>query len=99
MIKVTEKEIIDFIMAQPRDRPLNMNDNFTSDECGCIMVHYGKARGFKFNWCGYNIWGKMTKDSKVITVAALANGRYYNDFAEESHKTYGEVQEYLNNKK
>jgi hypothetical protein len=37
--------MIDFIMAQPDDRPINMSKNLYKhgeDECGCLMVEYVK---------------------------------------------------------
>ena len=95
MIKVTEKEMIDFIMAQPRDRPLNMYDNYTDDKCGCVMVHYGQAKGFEFDGCGYNEWEKEYEDDNPIVVAKLANDRLYYDFVKNSTKTYGEAQDKL----
>lgn len=95
MIKVTEKEMIDFIMAQPRDRPLNMYDNYANDKCGCVMVHYGQEKGFDFHGCGCNAWEKLDKANNSIIVAKLANNRLYYDFVKGSTKSYGEAQDKL----
>ena len=41
MITVTKQEIIDFVFAQPDDRPVNMRESrINKEECGCVMVHY-----------------------------------------------------------
>lgn len=40
--KVTKQEIVEFIMAQPAERPLNMFESLSSDICGCPMVHFGR---------------------------------------------------------
>lgn len=95
MIEVTEKEMIDFIMAQPRDRPLNMYDNYANDKCGCVMVHYGQEKGFDFHGCGCNAWEKLDKANNSIIVAKLANNRLYYDFVKGSTKSYGEAQDKL----
>jgi len=45
MHKITKQKMVDFIMAQPDSRPVNMLTNlFThgEDECGCLMVEYVK---------------------------------------------------------
>lgn len=50
---ITKKDLIEFIMAQPDERPIKMNESTDLHECGCVMVHYGvdvlKRKGFS---CG-----------------------------------------------
>lgn len=42
MKTITDQEIVDFIKAQPDDRPVRMGQCESSNSCGCIMVHYGR---------------------------------------------------------
>jgi hypothetical protein len=56
---ISKQQIVNFIKAQPADRPVNMQEAGSSCECGCIMVHYGKeVLGLKeVFFCGRTIIG------------------------------------------
>lgn len=52
MKTVTRKELVDYIMAQPDDRLVDMSTGFydEDDACSCVMTHYGREHGFKFGY-------------------------------------------------
>jgi len=40
---VTRQQIIDFVNAQPDERPVDMRECINSEPfCGCVMIHYGR---------------------------------------------------------
>lgn len=39
---ITFQQLKDFINSQPDDRPVDMCQNMNSEECGCVMIHYGR---------------------------------------------------------
>ena len=39
---VTKQELIDFVDAQPDDRPVNFQQFYSTEDCGCLMIHFGK---------------------------------------------------------
>lgn len=53
---VTRQDMVDFIMAQPDEREVDFDQTRIRDECGCLMVQYGKANGFRFYRCGPASW-------------------------------------------
>ena len=40
-----EKELFDWMMAQPDDRPVNMTTNYFEDSCGCLLTQFFKSKG------------------------------------------------------
>lgn len=59
---VTKEEAVEFIMKQPDDRPINFMDPRDDDRCGCLMVHIGREKGLKFNYCLNTVWRKSSKN-------------------------------------
>lgn len=55
-IQVTKQQMIDYIFSQPDDRRVNFRENWANQDCGCVMVHYGKDNGFEFVGCGTMNW-------------------------------------------
>lgn len=93
-IKVTEKQMRDFILAQPDDRPINMQENKSNAPCGCIMIQYGREHGFG-NGCdvGMLCWIPpigTVRASMTFSMRDLID----NDFSNQS-KTFGELKKCL----
>lgn len=81
---VTTKEILDFIDGQPDDRPVNLNENDSTDECGCVMVHYGKeVLGLEDFVCGFRRIGDFIDLEQLINKIV--------DFDGIRPKNYGEL--------
>lgn len=67
MITISKKQIKDFVNKQPDDKPIDFQQNFSKDSCGCLMVHIGKELGFKDFKCGiYYI--ANDKDETVLNI-------------------------------
>ena len=93
MVTVTRQDMVEFIQAQPDDRKVDFADAFKDDECGCVMVHYGREKGLDFNDCGINTWHSGGKVS-----AKLETGVLFKDFRPENvinECTYGEIKKHL----
>ena len=56
MIEVTQKDIVDFIFSQPDDKVADLSQNLCEEECGCLMVHYGRAQNWEFLGCSFFGW-------------------------------------------
>ncbi len=56
MITVTKEELIEFVMAQSDNEPVDMDQIHSDDTCGCLMVQYGRSRGWTHFGCTYNKW-------------------------------------------
>lgn len=68
---VTRQDMVDSIMAQPDEREVDFDQTRINSECGCVMVHYGKAKGFQFYSCGYNFWLASSENGGVFRSAIL----------------------------
>lgn len=54
---ITNKQFLEFIRAQPADRPLDFMHNRTEHDCGCPMVHLGReVLGLDKFACGSDKW-------------------------------------------
>jgi hypothetical protein len=51
--KVTFQKLVDFVNSQPDDRPINFSQNSFHENCGCLMVHYGKFVGVIGERCSF----------------------------------------------
>lgn len=48
------QDVLDFIHNQPDDRQVEMSDpDNRKDNCGCIMVQFGRDQGLEFSSCNY----------------------------------------------
>lgn len=54
---VKEEDLLEFVMRQPDNRRVNMDNNVSDDACGCVMVDYGREvlKLEKFG-CGFSAW-------------------------------------------
>jgi hypothetical protein len=106
MITVTRQNMLDFIKVQPNDRPINFNEVYSDQSCGCLMVHYGKHANFDFDCVSSAFWLDTRK--RIDNVAASfeedesGNLISYTDFvppgfisAGKFELTYGELKEHL----
>lgn len=94
---ISIEDIKDFIFKQSDDRPLNMTENKSYNDCGCIMVHYGKdILNIKEPFsCGaarigenFHIYGGLCKLHWTVA-------NWFVNY-EASPKTYGELKKFLN---
>ena len=90
MITVTKQELIDFVDAQPDDRHIDFQQFYSTEDCGCLMIHFGKEV--------LNIKGRFYCDNSRWMGAnhALAhlhgeNLIFYNIVSNSQVKTYGEL--------
>ncbi len=95
MIKVTKQQMINYIFAQPDDRMVNFSENLTNQDCGCVMVHYGKDNDLKFNGCGFARWEYGGR-----CIAAMEDCRFnqFQPSEDRDEYTYSELKEFLRQK-
>lgn len=87
---VTKQELIDFVDAQPDDRPVDFNQFYSIEDCGCLMVHFGKEV--------LKLKGRFSCDNTrwIVKGNALAhlqdyNFIFYDIVSDHQVKTYGEL--------
>ena len=94
---VTKQQMIDYIFAQPDERRVNFSQNYFHNDCGCVMVHYGKDNGVKFHGCGFQAWegfrgGKQLQLEDDVTFMSFCPK------GESDQYTYGDIKEFLRQK-
>ena len=73
MIKVTVQDLLKFVKSQDPNKIINMDENYYDNECGCLMVQYGKDKfPDKFNGCGTSVW--FANYAGIIPLAGIAAG-------------------------
>jgi hypothetical protein len=100
IILVDKKGFIDWIKAQPDDRPMDMAGSSNTDRrCKCPMVQYAEENFPKGvlpeEWaCGYSVW----EDQGIINDAVFAkfkDGKQIDHFIKSGvlndSKTFGEL--------
>jgi hypothetical protein len=104
MKKITKQQMIDFIMAQPDDRPINMRQNefdVNKDDCGCLMVEFAKdyhniTEGRIY--AGLELMGIKDNDRHInlsqlgFSIRDLVKNSFLND-----SKNFGELKKSLKN--
>ena len=87
---VTKQELIDFVDAQPDDRPVNFKQFYSTKDCGCLMIHFGKEVLNLTNqfWCDNFSW---ESNCGKIAVIEGDNFIFYNIVSNSHVKTYGEL--------
>lgn len=90
MRTVTKQELIDFVDAQPDDRPVDFNQFYSIEDCGCLMVHFGKEvlklKG-RFS-CDNTRW---IVEGNVLAHLQGENFIFYNIVSDPQVKTYGKL--------
>lgn len=79
MIEVSLSELRAFIEAQPRDKRVEMMEVGIYSPTGDLMVQYGKAQGWDFDYCGRSNWRKMVGTTTTI-VACIKGGDVFDLF-------------------
>lgn len=96
---VTEKQLIDFIYAQPKDRAVNFSESSSQSECGCVMVQFGKEelKIEKYFKCDFDsfIGTKFVLDKKARNIII----NFLTIDSEKELKNYGELQKVLDKQK
>jgi len=87
---ISQKEIINFVFGQPRERRVEMGEFRSNSQCGCVMVQYGKEiLGLKeYFSCGSgSIGGEYSIDGPhgIFTLLGIGSNSY----------SYGEIQDIL----
>lgn len=102
---VTHKEIINWVNAQPADRPVIMMENYSKCPIGCVMVQYGEEiLQEKSFGCGFFCWEKDKPDG--IRFASIEGNTSIYDvlsprdmsaqFKIRGAKTFGQIQQLIN---
>lgn len=98
MKKISHKQFLSFIFSQPRERKIKMFENIveSDSECGCMMVHLARNKGFK---------GKILAGHKIVMLENETGGLTlektvidyfpYERSGFNIRLTYGEVQDFL----
>jgi len=87
MRTVTETELAEWVLKQDPCRPVNMQQNISSQKCGCLMVQFGRdvlGFGEQFH-CGVFTWARQG-----TTVAELDEFTYRKWGVR--HLTFGSLQ-------
>ena len=96
-----------FILQQPPGRTVDFSECSLLDlKCGCLMIHYGQARGWNFSrvdsmrWTMIYRYNDASGGRRKETVAKLERMMKYNEFYSDRHyrrmispRTYAELQE------
>jgi hypothetical protein len=96
--KVSHQEFLNFIFSQPREREINMGQNMAyPDDCGCMMVHYGRANGLEgLIVCGFRDIGESGEEIGTFSLEkSIKNYFPTNDWG---RYTYGEIQDFCSKK-
>lgn len=90
---ITLQQLLDFIAAQPADKPIHMLQNYFTDSCGCLMVQYGRSIGISEGRCGLSSF----YDKSLDTIETLddAGRSLICDLIALHPSTYGEIHESL----
>jgi hypothetical protein len=91
---VTLKELTEWILQQDDDRPVNMGEIRPSDPCGCVMVQYGKEKGFDFSIVTSFYWHNNNE-----IIAIIGNNRAIQSLVPIGiwdSKTFKPIKDYIN---
>ena len=90
---VTAKEMVEFIFSRKDEEVIDYWGSSAYDDCGCLMVKFGKYAGVDFTSVGLTEWFNSNR-----TVARLESGYAYEDFGrrhfQERELTFGQTTEY-----
>lgn len=103
MITVTKQELVDWINAQPTDRPVNMSENYSRYETGCVMVQYGKEVLQEDDFgCGFFCWEKNKPDGdrfaiieRNVDIYCVLSQNLSVQHQLRGVKTFGEIQKLI----
>jgi len=61
MTTIPFQELVDFIQSQPDDKDIEMRNNSSSDNCGCILVQFAQKKELPHIACGWTILAHQTQ--------------------------------------
>lgn len=65
MKSFTLDDLREFVLSQPDERKVDMAAHSSGHHTGCLMVHFGKSRGFDGFYCGLRAaW--ETRDGRIF---------------------------------
>lgn len=100
-MNVTFEEFAEFIRAQPDERPVNMNESESHNNCGCLLIQFARFK----NFCPYRPYAAGTESVIVepynanINITLNIQGacyKYIHDAVCKKIETYAEAKELLN---
>ena len=93
----TKEKFIDFVLAQPDDRPISMADIASNEDCGCVMVHFGKeVLGLKDFACHFDYWyyhSDLPNLKKIVEIKGLSD--FIRALITYMVRNYGEAKKYI----
>ena len=93
MNEFSRKELEDFILAQPDERPVNFNDTRNRGlTCGCMMVQFGREVGLDFTYAGFYQYYLSEGSHQTEVVATIGKSFTYADYG-VNHETYKTLKE------
>lgn len=95
---IPHQEFLNFIFSQPRERKIEMSENFVENDsdCGCMMIHLARNNGLSGMICAdfVEVWPGDGGNTLTLEKGIKDYFPYeINGF--EISLTYGEVQDYL----
>ncbi len=96
----SETEFLDWVYAQPNDRPVDISAPFYSPDClACILGAFFKDHGFPKGWVSTS--GRLTSEKHRLDLAriTLSRGSIFEylapptDVTETARMTFGSVQD------
>lgn len=101
MKKFKFQEVINFIKETPDDTPIDFGNSTNDENCGCLIVQFGRSKGLDFSSCNYkgdNFYTGSGYGFYGFPVAIIEDFPHKNvvDYFNGDHAaTFGEVKEYL----
>ena len=73
LIKI--EEFLEWVKSQPDDREVNLRDSHSTDQCGCVMIHYAFAffppKEYKII-CSLSVWEAIGFDGTGFVHRSIA---------------------------
>jgi hypothetical protein len=51
------QDFFTFVLSQPDDRPVRMDETHSSSPCGCVLIHYARSLGITRGGAGFTMLG------------------------------------------
>lgn len=90
------KELKDFILSRKDNKKIDMTINWDSpseDLCGCILVHFGKVKGFRNFNCS---WDYIRSKNEGIKLSIINGFDFISCCIASQVSNYKEAKEALN---
>ncbi len=73
----TLSDLLAWIAAQPDDRPVDMFETDTDDECGCVLVQFARDKGIVCHNVGFDLNGTLPFTPTYHLIHALIENHAY----------------------